>query len=225
MTDCQPPRGILWDMDGVLVNNARSHYDAWAQVLAPYRLPFTYEYFAETFGQNNRAILSLWFEGRLSEAEMVTLAGQKEAIFRQIVARGITPLPGAAEWLARFRQRGCRQAVASSAPPENIDAQVDGLGFRQFFAALVSGADIPGKPNPDVFLLAAERIGVPPARCLVIEDAPAGTEGAHRAGMKALALATTHPASELTTADLVLPDLSRLTEAMVDELLGKAVSG
>lgn len=220
MPDCLPPHGILWDMDGVLVNNARTHYAAWAQVLAPYHLPFTYEYFAETFGQNNRAILSLWFENRLSAAEMDALAEQKETVFRQLIARGMTPLPGAADWLARFQQRGCRQAVASSAPPENIDAQVDGLGFRQYFGALVSGAHIPGKPNPDVFLLAAERIAVPPERCLVIEDAPAGIEGARRAGMKALALATTHSAAELTAADLVLPDLSHLTEAMVDALLG-----
>jgi beta-phosphoglucomutase-like phosphatase (HAD superfamily) len=114
--------------------------------------------------------------------------------------------------LARLKNAGVRQAIASSAPQENIDVLVDGLGLRQYFAAIVSGATLPGKPNPDVFLEAARQIGVPPSACVVVEDAIAGVQAARNAGMRCIAVTTTNRADKLAAADIVVDRLDELDE-------------
>ena len=108
------------------------------------------------------------------------------------------------DWLDRLRATGIRQAVASSAPPENINTLVDELGIRAYFEAIVSGYDIPGKPDPAVFLKAASEIDLPPQRCIVVEDAVAGVQAAKRAGMRCIAVTTTNPAHALSDADIVI---------------------
>ena len=113
-----------------------------------------------------------------------------------------------------------RQAVASSAPQANINAVLDELGVRAFFQAEAAGATIKGKPDPAVFLLAANLLRVEPVHCLVIEDAVAGVEAARRAGMKCIAVQTTNQAVKLKGANLVLEDLSQLTERHLQKLFG-----
>ena len=124
------------------------------------------------------------------------------------------------DWLQCFDGMGLKQAVGSSAPQENIDVLLKELGLSQWFSALVAGASIPGKPDPAVFLRAAELLGVQPAECLVIEDAVAGVEAAKRAGMRCLAVCTTNPAEKLQKADRVVADLTHLTMEMLTELAG-----
>jgi beta-phosphoglucomutase len=120
-------------------------------------------------------------------------------------------LPGVADLLKGFQVRGCRQAIGSSAPQENIDQLVDELNIRDFFQEILATKGIPGKPDPEIFLQSARAIGVDPSRCLVIEDALPGIEAAHRGGMHCLAVATTHPVGDLTAADKAVYRLNEIS--------------
>ena len=164
--------------------------------------------FRKTFGMNNRLILTTIFERDLSERFIQRVSDRKEILFRESIKGSAKLLPGVREWLERFAEMGIKQAVASSAPQANIDALLDELGIRSYFQAEAAGATLKGKPDPAVFLLAAQLLGVEPAHCLVIEDAVAGVEAARRAGMKCVAVLTTNPADKLSGADVVLKDLS-----------------
>lgn len=216
-----PPQSaaILWDMDGVLVDTGRLHYESWSQVLRARGQDLSWPQFLPTLGMNNRSTMRELFGREPLEEEIASIAGEKEVIFRDSLAGRVQPLPGVQRWLERFRAWGIPQAVASSAPLENIDALVDALQIRPYFTALVSGMDLPGKPNPDVFLLAARQLGIPPARALVIEDSIAGVSAARSAGMRCLAVLTSNPASALSLADCILPDLDALDESLALALL------
>lgn len=209
---------ILWDMDGVIADTGEAHFLSWEKALRRHGLPCTREFFVHTFGMNNRGIISLLLGREATQEEVADIADLKEQLFRDDVRGRLSPLPGVADWLARFAKAGFPQAVASSAPQENIDAIVGDLNLEGHFQALVSGSDLPGKPDPGTFLLAAARLGMQPEDCLVIEDAKVGVRAAKTGKMKCLAVCTTHPASDLADADLVLEGLGDLTPDMVAQL-------
>lgn len=211
MTIILPFKAVLWDMDGVLVDTFDGHYRAWTRIFAELAHPFTLDDFRRTFGMNNRNIFKTLLENPLAEDEFQQLSDRKEVYFREGVRGNTRLLPGAGDWLERFSAAGLKQAVASSAPTENIDVHLDELNIRCYFAEAVSGENLPGKPDPAVFKRAAELLGVSPADCLVIEDAVPGVEAAKRAGMRCVAVLTTNPADKLQRADLIIPDLTHLT--------------
>jgi beta-phosphoglucomutase len=224
MVEFDRPIGVLWDMDGVITDSGEAHYTSWRKALAKHGLSFSREFFEKTFGMNNKGILSLLYGREATEKEVDTIAGLKEALFRQDVVGNLKPLPGVIDWLLRFERAGARQAVASSAPQENIDAIIDDLNLRKNFQALVSGSNLPGKPDPATFLHAAERLGVYSSECLVIEDATVGIEAARRAGMKCLAVCTTHPKEELQEADIIVERLDDLLPVSLASLFPKSIS-
>jgi HAD superfamily hydrolase (TIGR01509 family) len=149
---------------------------------------------------------------------VAAVSDRKERLFRDAIRGHAQPLPGVRAWLERLAAAGTVQAIASSAPQANIDALVDELNLRAYFAALVSGEHLPGKPDPAVFLEAARRLDVSPVQCIVVEDAPVGVESAHRAGMKCIAVATTRPPDALQAADLIVERLDALPENALDHL-------
>ena len=203
-------QAILWDLDGVLIDTGEFHYQAWAATLAEFGIPYSREKFHATFGMNNLGTLTALL-GHAPASELLTAVNeQKETAFRASIRGQAAPLPGVVEWLERFKAQGLPQAVASSAPPENIDALIDELHLRPYFATLVSGASLPGKPDPAVFLTAARQLNVAPTHCLVVEDSPAGVQAAQRAGMKCVAVLTTNPAHALSQADLIVERLDLL---------------
>ena len=205
-------RAIIWDMDGVLVDTGEPHYITWRDTLADVGIEYSREDFRATCGMNNHGVLT-YVLGEKPDPEFAErLIEKKETEFREIMRRGIEPLPGVVDWRTRFREWGYKQAVASSAPQANIDVQMEALGIREYFDAIVSGAGLPPKPNPDVFLQAAPEVGVPPENCVVIEDAVAGVGGAKAAGMTCIAVMTTNPREKLAAANLILKDLTELSE-------------
>jgi beta-phosphoglucomutase len=214
----QLTRAVLWDMDGTLIDSHEYHWQAWRETMAAVDRPITFDQFAATFGWRNDTILRAFYGFDLPPGEVDRIGGVKEERYRELVrARGIDLLPGAGRWLDRLKAAGWRQAVASSAPRANIDAILNALKLDHFFDALVSAEDVQrGKPDPQVFLTAAERVGVPPPRCVVVEDAPAGIEGAHRAGMRAIGVLTTH--ADLP-GDRVVHTLDQLDDGAFDELV------
>lgn len=213
-------RGVLWDMDGVLADTSELHFKSWRDVLARYGLEMSWEQHLVLFGRNNTAILSHLL-GRTPDPSWVQEVSQaKEEAFRAVARRRARPLPGAKEWLKRLRDWGVRQAVASSAPIENVQTLVEALGLSPYLDALVSGEHLPAKPDPAIFMEAARRVGVEPRHCLVVEDAVVGVEGAKKASMRALAVTTTHDAQALSAADLVVDSLADVREDRMRELLG-----
>lgn len=219
-------RAVLWDMDGVLVLSGQVHYDAWTQVLAEYGLGLSRQQFEETFGMNNHNILRHLYGERLSPTQADEIAERKEAAYRSLIRGRVRALPGVLDWLARLSRGGWRQAVASSGPMANIAAILNELDRWDAFDSVLSGAHLErSKPDPAIFLQAAASLGVPPARCVVVEDSTAGVEAARQAGMRCIAVTTTRAPEDLRAADLVvgrLDDLpadafARLVPAGADE--------
>ncbi|HEX5226360.1 MAG TPA: HAD family phosphatase [Bryobacteraceae bacterium] len=180
-------KSVLWDLDGTLIDSEQYHWLAWRDIMAARGVPLTRPQFLATFGLRNDAIVPQWIPGASLELTD-QIARSKEALYRRLVREGgLDPLPGVRHWVERLAADGWRQAIASSAPRENIDAVLGVLGLESCFQAMVSAEEVThGKPDPQVFLTAASRLGSVPAECIVVEDAPAGVEAARRAGMRSI---------------------------------------
>ncbi|MBN1254927.1 MAG: HAD-IA family hydrolase [Deltaproteobacteria bacterium] len=215
MTD----KGVIWDLDGVLADTGEAHFQAWTRVLSERRIPFDRSCFDRVFGMNNRGTLTELLGRAPTEEELREIADRKELLFRKLAGELVRPMPGALRLLDELEKAGWPQAVASSAPQENIDLVVDTFNIRHYFAAILSGAGLPkGKPDPALFLQAARELGLPPERCVVVEDAPVGVEAAHRADMPCIAVATTRPKETLGSGP-VFDDLQSVTVKTFSDVL------
>jgi beta-phosphoglucomutase family hydrolase len=203
---------VLWDMDGVIADSGPYHLAAWQEIFGQRGVKFTAEDFKHSFGLRNDSIIRNTLGKDLAQAKIYAIAQEKEVTFRRLAGGRIKPLPGALELIESLRNNGFRMAIASSAPMENIELVTGTLGIAGCFQALVTGHDVTeGKPSPQVFLLAAQRLGVNPANCLVIEDAVAGVTASKRAGMYCLAVTNTYTRQELAEADLIVDSLEKVT--------------
>lgn len=208
--------GVIWDLDGVLIDSSRQHLESWMSVLPRFDLSMSMELHEQTFGMNNREILTIML-GEPPEADLLRrISLEKESAFREIIRGSVEPLSGAVELLELLHSAKMRQAIASSAPEENIRVVVDELQIGGYFRELVSGHDLPAKPDPAVYLEAARKIELDPEACVVVEDAVVGVRGAKKAGMRAVAVTTTHTANALQDADLIVDSLLDLS---VDEIV------
>ena len=219
MNELNRNHAVLWDMDGVLVDTGAFHYQSWKETFEELNVPFDEEDFRKTFGMNNAGILEQITGRKPSPEEVSQISHKKESLFRELAKGKVELLPGVSVWLEQFRAWEFKQAITSSAPPENIEFLVDELKIREYFDEIVSGFDLLGKPNPDVYLKAADALLVTPNACIVIEDAIAGVEGAKRAGMKCVAVTTTNPADQLAKADLVFKHLGKMDGKDLKSLL------
>jgi len=212
-------KAIIWDLDGVIVDSAPYHFSAWRELFGRLGKDYAAEDFKRNFGRRNDDILRSVL-GNSPEEEIKVLAQQKEEIFRERIREKVKPLPGVLELLEDAHSGGFRMALVSSAPQENIELILSSLGIKEYFDCLISGQELQrGKPDPEGFLLAAEKLGVAPARCIVIEDALSGVEAAKRAGMKCIAVTTTHPKELFSGADLVVDSLEDVSTQALDSLL------
>lgn len=204
-------KAVLWDMDGILVDTGAGHFEAWSRILAELHIPFSDDLFRQTFGMNNTSILTL-LTGKTPDPTFIAeISERKEIYFRDAIRGKVQPLPGVLHWLAQLEAHSIAQALASSAPQENIDALVDELDIRSRFQTISSGARLAGKPAPDVFLHAARALKVSPADCIVIEDSIPGVEAARRAGMTCIAVTNTNPRAVLSSARTIVDSLEELT--------------
>lgn len=211
-------RAVIFDMDGVIILSGDAHWKSWQVVAERRGWTVTYESFLEGFGKVNHQVIPMMFGRPFEHAEMQALADEKEAAFVDILEGEIPLAPNTRELLEELRAQGIKTAVGTSAPPENLDLVLDGANLRHLFDASIHGADVTlGKPDPEVFLLAADRLGVAPEHCVVIEDAPVGVQAAKAAGMRAVALLTTNTRELLVGAgsDLIVDELSDLNAASV----------
>jgi beta-phosphoglucomutase len=210
----------LWDLDGTLVDSEEYHWQSWRDTMRLEGVELTYQQFLASFGQRNDRILGGWLGPDADPVRVQHIGDAKEAEYRRLVAvHGLQPLPGAREWLVALRDAGWRQAIASSAPGANVEIMLQALGLAPYLDAIVAAEDVTiGKPDPQVFLRAAEKLDVPPSRCIVVEDAAAGVEGARRGGMKSIGVAKNGPLA----ADVVVMSLSDLPADAFDTLLASS---
>lgn len=198
-------------MDGVLVDSGAAHKSSWQAFGREVGRPISDEEFQAGFGRSSRDIFTMLF-GELDPKTMKIWDARKEALYRDLIRDNVPLMPGARALVDALDARGLKLAIGSSGPIENIGLIVSALGTPSKFSAVVSGFDVTrGKPDPQVFLLAAEKLGIEPAECVVIEDAPAGIEAAKRAGMRAVALTSSHRRESLTGADRVVDSLYELS--------------
>lgn len=211
-------RAVLWDMDGTLVDSAEYHWQAWRDTMAHEGFPITHEQFLATFGQRNDSILRQWLGEKATPERIERIGDAKEALYRQHVReQGIKPLPGVAHWLQQLQQQDWLQAIASAAPRANIETILEVLLATHVFQAIVSAEDVQkGKPNPDVFLVAARKLGVVPEHCIVVEDALHGIEAARAAGMRSIGVSRD---GKHLPADIVVRSLDLLDAKAFHTLL------
>jgi beta-phosphoglucomutase len=212
----------IFDMDGVLVDTYHSHFQSWLLMANRAGLTFTEAEFAPTFGRTSREIIAhFWGNGRFSDAEIAALDAEKEAAFREIIAKDFPSMSGVEKLLTDLHAAGWKLAVGSSGPPENVDLTLDRLGKRDLFGAVVTGMDVTrGKPDPQVFLLAAERLKIPASQCVVIEDAKPGIAAAHAAGMVGVGFVSTgRTREELSEADMLVGSLAELSPKVLGKLI------
>jgi beta-phosphoglucomutase len=203
---------VIFDVDGVLVDSYQAHYKSWLQMFAEHDVSFTEQDFRGTFGRTSRDIIAALYGEVLSEAEMELWDDRKESLYRDIIRESFPAIDGAGELLDALHAAGFLLGVGSSGPPENIALTLECIGRANLFDAVVTRIDVTrGKPDPQVFQIAGERLDAEPGQCVVVEDAPAGIEAANRAGMASVALIGTATRAELSHAKLVVDSLRELT--------------
>jgi beta-phosphoglucomutase len=215
-------RAVIFDVDGVLVDSYHAHLESWVLMAREHGLRITEDEFATTFGQTSREIIARFWGPGLSPADREALDARKESIYRDLIRARFPAMDGAVELIDALAAAGFLLAVGSSGPPENIALTLERLGRSTSFQARVTGRDVTrGKPDPQVFAIAADRLGIPAARCAVIEDAPVGIAAARAAGMASIALVGTALAEALAAADLVVTSLRELTPPAVAALVDR----
>ena len=189
---------FIFDIDGTIIDSMRFHERSWDVFLTRRGAPTVGEdFFRRTAGRTGVEVMRELF-GPLSDRDAHAFVGEKEVIYRELFAPEFREVAGFTAFARAAKAAGVRLACATAGDPDNIAFAVDGLRMQGFFDATVGAHDVErGKPEPDLFLLAAKRIASQPAECLVFEDAPLGIEAARRAGMRAVAIASTVPADEL----------------------------
>jgi beta-phosphoglucomutase len=211
-------RAVLWDMDGTLIDSENLHWISWRNTMVNEGIAITHEQFLSSFGQRNDSIIPRWLGAAATPERIERIASAKEELYRHLVQRdGISALPGVASWVDRLHDQGWLQAIASAAPRPNIEVVLEALAAAHYFQGIVSAEDVcRGKPDPAVYLIAASRLGVSPDRCIVVEDAAAGIEGARRAGMRSIGVC--HNGKHLA-ADVEVPSLDLLDPDAFETLL------
>jgi beta-phosphoglucomutase family hydrolase len=214
-------QALLFDMNGVLVDDMPFHERAWLALARRHGRELTLEDFRQRMsGRRNRDNLRLVFGEGLSEADLRTYQAEKEEAYRAAFGPHLAALPGLTDLLQAARVAGMRLAVATSAPPKNIDLVLDGLNMRKQFDAVVGEAEVKrAKPDPEIYLTAAARVGVEPARCVVFEDSIVGIAAARAAGMPVVGVTTTHSAKALHDCALVVADFRGLAIAQLERLV------
>jgi beta-phosphoglucomutase family hydrolase len=210
-------RGAIFDWDGVVINSAAQHEISWDRLAKECGKTLPENHFKRGFGMKNEVIIAEVLHWTAVPVEVRILSLRKEAIYRDVVReQGISALPGVEPWLRTLRDEGIPCIIASSTHRENITTTLAVLGLGEFFAAIVSGEDVQrGKPDPEVFLAAAQRLGVEPGDAVVFEDALVGIAAAEAAGMRVAAVATTEPKEKLAHADWIVDRLDELSVAQL----------
>ncbi|MBA7689352.1 Beta-phosphoglucomutase [subsurface metagenome] len=213
-------KAVIWDMDGIIVDTAQYHHKGWQIVFQKRGANYTKADFWRNTGKRSDAIIRSILGEKISQGEIMAIIQEKDENFRQLMRQNIRPFPGVIKLITSLKEHGFKIAIASSAPMENIQLITRNLKIHNRFDVIVTGWEVTiGKPDPQTFLLTAEKLGVETKNCIVIEDAISGVTASKRAGMHCIAVTNTTPREELREADLVIDTLEEITVADLDRLL------
>ncbi|HVX12392.1 MAG TPA: HAD family phosphatase [Pirellulales bacterium] len=209
--------GLIFDVDGVLVDSYAAHFESWQIAAREFGFTISEDEFKQNFGRKSHETISERWGDALTADEIARFAERKEAAYRGVIRYNFPAMDGAGELIDAWHAAGHRLAVGSSAPPENVSIVLDQLGRRDRFQNIITGVDVKrGKPDPQVYLLAAAGLGLPAHRCAVIEDAPAGIAAAKAASALAIGLVSTgHTWESLDQADHRVGTLCDLNPARI----------
>ncbi|MCD6600028.1 MAG: HAD-IA family hydrolase [Dehalococcoidia bacterium] len=201
-------KAVIWDMNGVIADTNKFHIAAWQETFAKRKLKPAKEELTRLFGARNDIVARKFLGEGLSEEDIKAIGQEKEANFQEKIKGNIKTLPGVIELLDTLKKGKFKLALASSAPRKTIDLVNTELNTGQYFDYIISGQEaVKNKPAPQVYLLAAEKLGARPEDCIVIEDSPFGIEAAKAAGMRCLAITNSYPEESLRKADRVASSL------------------
>jgi beta-phosphoglucomutase family hydrolase len=220
-------QAIIFDMDGTMIDNMPVHNRIWVEYLTEIGAQVDPETFHDrTAGKTNPEIMRMYLGDAHSKEDLAVLGEEKEIRYRKLFLDRVRPMQGLMELLKTARQNGLKLAIATSAPPENVSFVLGSLGLQNFFDAIVNGEEITrSKPEPEIFLKAAERIAIDPAHCLVFEDARYGVEAARRAGMRAIVVTTGMDADAACQIPGVWKAISNFQEINLEEILREESNG
>ena len=211
---------VIFDMDGVLVDSYWPHYQAWKLTAKKHDLPITEEQFAAAFGKTGPDFIRQLWPDLVPEERIPALDGEKEVLYRQVLRENFPAMKGVSDLILALHQSGYGLAIGSSGAPENIQVVLECLPNAHCFSATVNGREVKrGKPDPEIFLLAASKLGADPAGTAVIEDAPVGIQAARAAGMTAIAITGTAERKFLADAHIIVDWMMELSPELVTLLI------
>lgn len=212
--------GIAFDMDGVIVDNYKYHYESWVQLAKKYSISFSYEDYRDRMnGRTLKELAHYLFNGSLTDDQIVDLGIEKESLYRELYSPDLQPANGLIKFLNDCKANNIGMVIGTSAPAINVDFTLDGLNIRDYFKTIVDDKSVTkGKPDPEVYQKCAEALKLPNSRCIVFEDAHSGILAGKAAGSKVIALATSHSRSELD-ADLIIDDFTQIRVEDLKNLL------
>lgn len=202
---------VIFDMDGVIVDTNPYHKISLKQFCEKYGYRLNEEdLISKIYGRTNNEWIRNIF-GPLPKEKILELGEEKEAMFRALYKDVIKPLSGLDSFLKELEDRSIPKAIGTSAPRSNVDFVLEHTHLRKYFTTILDQSDVEhGKPNPEIYLKVADRLGFPPQQCIVFEDSLSGVESARRAGAKVVGITTTHSHEELAHTDLVIADFTGL---------------
>jgi beta-phosphoglucomutase len=207
-------------MDGTIVDSLPYHTQAWKVIFSKRGKIFSEADREWVNGRKNEVIVPHIMGKKISSEEVELIANEKEATFRSFVKDSIQALPGVVELIKALAEAKYQLAIVSSTPKENIELITKTLGVKKYFSLFINGDDVKeGKPSPQGFLLAAEKLGIEPENCVVMEDAIVGVRAAKRAGMYCIAVANTCHREDISEADMVVNSLEVITVKTIEGLL------
>ena len=212
-------KGLIFDMDGVIVDNAHYHVMAWIKFAKKYGIDLSKDEVKSQFGSINDAILRAFFNKELGQDEIIKMAFEKEEIYRALYSKDIEEVSGLTEFLEGLDMDNFTIGVATSAPPENVEFVLGKTNLTRFFKIITDESEIKkGKPDPEIFLKTAKKMGVNPEDCIVFEDSHKGIEAANRASMKVIGLGTSHPKETLHHTIMNIEDFTELNNENIINL-------
>jgi len=218
MTTIDDGKGVIFDLDGVLIDSGWAHRQSWYDLAKKEGYQMSDDFFYNTFGMQNYQILPLLAGKELSIEKINELSDWKEQRYRDIFSQSMELSTGAERLFNELKAKGFLLAIGSSTPKTNLDFVMGKLNVEKYFDVVVSKEDVTnGKPAPDTFLAAAQKLVLKPRSCIVVEDSIPGVEAGKNAGMSVIALTTTRDRTELTEADIIV---NSLIELKVDDFVG-----
>jgi beta-phosphoglucomutase len=209
-------KGIIFDMDGVVVDNHQYHFKAWMAFSEKYNFELNSEIYRDKFNGKTNADLFKMIFGGISEEAAKKYADEKEGMYKKLYAEHMKAHTGLLDFLDYLKKQRIKIALGTSAPTENVDFTLDALKLRHYFEVIVDGPQVSqGKPDPQVYQLCSMKLGLDPKSCVVFEDSLAGLESGQRAGCKIVGVATSHEAYELKVkTDLIIHDFTEARKVL-----------